>query len=114
MERADPIRTAGCGQRRLDGRHRPWPNGPFGTGPAPRIPAVKIPTARTDSLGIPVANILREQAKELRLKRRQRAEEQAQKVPIKILFPMLLFIFPALFVVIIGPAAIKIFHAFAG
>jgi tight adherence protein C len=65
-------------------------------------------------LGIPIAKVLREQSKEMRLKRRQRAEEAAQKVPIKILFPMLFCLFPALFVVIIGPGALRMIHLFSG
>jgi tight adherence protein C len=65
---------------------------------------------QSDKLGIPLAGVLREQANEMRLKRRQRAEEMAQKVPVKILFPLLLCIFPALFVVLIGPGAIQIAH----
>jgi len=69
---------------------------------------------QADRLGIPIANVLREQSKEMRLKRRQRAEEAAQKVPIKILFPMIFCIFPALFVVIIGPGVINIVNAFTG
>jgi tight adherence protein C len=68
---------------------------------------------QADALGIPIANVLREQSKEMRLKRRQRAEEKAQKIPIKILFPMIFFIFPALFVVIIGPGAITIIRTFS-
>jgi tight adherence protein C len=81
------------------------------------VPELKVfvsALVQSDKLGIPLANVLREQSSEMRLKRRQRAEEQAQKVPIKILFPLLLCIFPALFVVIIGPGAIQIAHSFLG
>ena len=56
---------------------------------------------QADRLGLPIGNVLREQSIQMRLVRRQRAEEKAMKVPVKILFPMLLFIFPALFVVIL-------------
>ncbi|MGN6333595.1 MAG: type II secretion system F family protein [Motilibacteraceae bacterium] len=69
---------------------------------------------QADRLGIPIADVLREQAKEMRLKRRQRAEEQAQKVPVKILFPLVLCVLPALFVVVIGPGVIQIVHSFSG
>ena len=64
-------------------------------------------------LGIPIAGVLREHAREMRVRRRQRAEEIAQKVPIKILFPVLFCLFPALFVVILGPGVLQIIHAFA-
>ncbi len=60
---------------------------------------------QADQFGIPVAKVLREQSKELRVKRRQVAEEKAQKVPVKIMVPLVLFIFPVIFIVILGPAA---------
>ncbi len=69
---------------------------------------------QADRMGLPIAAVLREQTKEMRLARRQRAEEKAQQVTVKILFPLLLCIFPALFIVIIGPGAITIMEAFSG
>ncbi|MGN6243465.1 MAG: type II secretion system F family protein [Motilibacteraceae bacterium] len=69
---------------------------------------------QADRLGIPIANVLREQSREMRVKRRQRAEEKAQKVPIKILFPLVLCILPVMFIVIIGPGVIQIIKAFTG
>lgn len=64
-------------------------------------------------LGVPIAGVLREHAREMRVRRRQRAEELAQKVPIKILFPVLFCLFPSLFVVILGPGVLQIMDAFA-
>jgi tight adherence protein C len=61
-------------------------------------------------LGIPVARVLREQAKEMRLRRRQRTEGKAQQVPVKITFPLILCLFPALLVIVVGPGVIEIAH----
>jgi tight adherence protein C len=69
---------------------------------------------QASELGIPVARVLREQSAEMRVERRQLAEEQAQKVPVKILFPLIFCLFPALIVVIIGPGAISIAHTLLG
>jgi tight adherence protein C len=68
---------------------------------------------QADRLGLPIGSVLREQSVQMRLIRRQKAEEKAQKVPVKILFPMLLCIFPALFIVIIGPGAIQMINTFS-
>jgi tight adherence protein C len=67
---------------------------------------------QADKYGIGIAKVLRTQAKQARVKRRQRAEEKAMKLPVKVLFPLLLCIFPVLFIVLLGPAAIKIVEAF--
>jgi tight adherence protein C len=67
---------------------------------------------QVDKLGVPVASVLREQAKEMRAKRYARAREQAQKVPLKILMPLMLCFLPALFVIILGPAAYSIYQLF--
>jgi tight adherence protein C len=95
----------------------------------PRVEALRGMAARTNltelrafasavvqatTLGIPMAKVLRQQSAEMRLRRRQRAEELAQKVPVKILIPMIFCIFPALFVVVIGPGVIRIIEAFGG
>jgi tight adherence protein C len=67
---------------------------------------------QADALGVPISGVLTEQAGEMRTRRRQRAEEQAQKVPVKILFPLMSLVLPALFIVILGPAVLQILEAF--
>jgi tight adherence protein C len=69
---------------------------------------------QTDRFGTSIAQALRVQADTLRTKRRQRAEEAAAKTTIKLVFPLVLFIFPAMFVVILGSAIIQIFRALGG
>ena len=69
---------------------------------------------QADSYGVPIASALRIQADEMRLKRSQRAEEAAQKVPVKILFPLIFGIMPTLFIVIIGPGVIQAYYSFRG
>ena len=68
---------------------------------------------QADQMGVAIADALRIQADAMRVRRRQRAEEQIAKAPVKMLFPLTAFLFPALLVVIAGPAFIKIFAMFA-
>lgn len=75
----------------------------------PELRHVVLALAQADRLGVPVAKTLQVQASELRVKRRQYAEERAMKLPVKILFPTVLCILPALFVVVLGPAALSIY-----
>ena len=63
---------------------------------------------QADVFGVSIASVLRTQASQLRIKRRQTAEAKAQQTPVKIVFPLILCILPALFIVIIGPGAIRI------
>jgi tight adherence protein C len=67
---------------------------------------------QADIFGVSIANVLRAQSRELRSKRRQRAEELAQKIPVKLLFPMIFLVLPALFIIVLGPGALKIYHQF--
>ncbi|MEU4194818.1 type II secretion system F family protein [Kribbella sp. NPDC026611] len=80
----------------------------------PELRAFVSALVQAGELGITIADVLREQAKEMRLRRRQRAEEKAQKVPVKILFPLVFCLFPSMFIVIIGPGVISIIHVFFG
>jgi tight adherence protein C len=74
--------------------------------------AFTLAMVQADQYGISIANVLRSQSKELRVKRRQRAEEKAQKVPTKLLFPLIFCILPAMFIVLLGPGAIKVINSF--
>lgn len=76
----------------------------------PELKSFVLAMIQADILGIAVSNVLQVQAREARTKRRQRAEERAQKLPVKIVFPLIFCIFPALFVVLLGPAIIQIWE----
>lgn len=69
---------------------------------------------QADAYGISIGDVLRTQAGEMRLKRRQRAEEKAQQVPVKVLMPLMLFILPVLFIVVMAPAVLGVIEAFNG
>ena len=74
--------------------------------------AFALAMIQADVFGVSIASVLRTQAQQQRIKRRQAAEAKAQQTPVKIVFPLVLCILPALFVVIIGPGAIRIAHSF--
>ena len=76
--------------------------------------AFTLAMIQADIFGVSISSVLRAQARDLRVKRRQRAERAAQQTPVKIVFPMILCILPALFVVVIGPGAIRIIQNFFG
>jgi tight adherence protein C len=78
----------------------------------PELDGFVLSMIQADKYGVGVAKVLRAQSTELRQKRRQRAEETAQKVPVKLLFPMIFMILPAMFIVILGPGAIKVYEFF--
>jgi tight adherence protein C len=78
--------------------------------PVPELRSFITALIQSTELGIPVGDILREQSKEMRVRRRQRAEAAAQKVPVKITFPLILCLFPALLITILGPGIIEISH----
>lgn len=91
-EALDRMATA-CGVRDLDG--------------------VVAALVQADQLGVGVGQVLRTQSQHLRARRRQRAQESALKAPVKMLFPLVFFIFPAMFLVTLGPAILRIMDTFA-
>jgi len=78
----------------------------------PEIRSFVLAILQADTFGVSIGRVLRAQADEMRIKRRQLAQEKAQKAPVKMLIPMVFCIFPALFVVVLGPAMINISRNF--
>jgi tight adherence protein C len=68
---------------------------------------------QAETLGTSVGQVLRVQAKQMRMKRRQRAEQMARQAPIKMVFPLVLFLIPSLFIVTIGPVVLNVIDAFS-
>jgi tight adherence protein C len=79
----------------------------------PEIRSFVSAMVQADAFGIPIAQVLRVQSSEVRIKRRQRAEQKAQQVPVKITVPLIFCILPCLFVAVMGPAAITIMENFS-
>jgi tight adherence protein C len=76
------------------------------------LKAFVLSMIQADLFGVSIANVLRAQSRELRQKRRQRAEETAQKIPVKLLFPMIFLVMPATFIVLLGPGVIRVYDQF--
>lgn len=78
----------------------------------PEVRSFVLAILQADTFGVSIGRVLRGQAEEMRIKRRQIAQEKAQKAPVKMLIPMVFCIFPALFTVVLGPAMIRIMSNF--
>jgi hypothetical protein len=68
---------------------------------------------QADQLGVSIGKVLRIQSEQMRIRRRQRAEEKAHQAPVKMLFPMVFLIFPSMFIVLLGPAGFQVLRSTA-
>ncbi len=78
----------------------------------PELRSFVLAILQADTFGVSIGRVLRAQADEMRIKRRQMAQERAQKAPVKMMIPMVFCVFPALFIVVIGPAIVNISQTF--
>ena len=80
--------------------------------PAEDLSNVVASLVQADQLGISIGGVLRNQAIQIRQRQRQRAEEKAQKAPVKMMIPLVFFVFPSIFIIVLGPAVIQIMEMF--
>ena len=78
----------------------------------PELQTFVTAVIQSDQFGTPIKNVLRNQAVQLRLNRRQQAQEKGMKAPVKMVIPMILFIFPVIFIVLLGPTVIQLTSQF--
>lgn len=78
----------------------------------PELRSFASAVIQAEQLGTSLASVLRVQAQQLRVRRRQKAEELARRAPVKMVFPLVLFLIPSLFIVILGPVAVNVIRAF--
>ena len=77
----------------------------------PDVTSFVAAVIQADQLGVSMAKVMRIQSEQMRIKRRQRAEEKAHQAPVKMLFPMVFLIFPAIYVVLLGPAILVVMNS---